>query len=233
MLTRAGSSPFTGAVAGSGAGRHLVLQITRLPSGGAFPVCIGVRWRPVVVETTSTVTITLAGYAPREGSGQCVDGLDAPVPFPVRLSAPLADRRLVDGSDGSVHTVFDGSSMPLPAPGSLPDGVVGEPVRWDERTGVAMQRWRSAGSSPAGAHDVWISVGPAAGIAAGAPVPSRTARRVDVGGTAGQVWHEGGPYDVVVVRFRGGADTVEVRTVQDEGSRGTVAAALRIARALG
>ena len=232
-LTWAGSSPFTGAVVSSPGARELVLQITRLPTGGPFPACTGVRWRPLVVESRTSVTVTLSGYAPADESGQCIDGLDAPVPFPVTLSAPVGARRLVDGSDGTTHPVFDGRSMPVPSSTALPAGVRGEPVRWDEKTRVASKRWQSAGPSSGSTRDVRISFGPAAGIAAGAPLPSRTGSDVRVGDVDGRLWHGGGPYDVVVVRFPRGTDVVEVRTVQDDGEPDTEDQALRIARSLG
>lgn len=231
-LTRAGSSPFIGAVAGSASSRDLVVQITRLPSDPPFPVCTGVRWLPVLQETDDAVVVTAAAFAPRD-SGRCVDGLDATVPLQVRLRAPIGDRRLVDGSDGREHAVFDAARMPVPAAAALPDGTEPEPLRWDEVAHVATRRWRSPqGTADDAARDVWIAIGPAAGIAAGAPLPSRTGVPVRIGEQAGRVWHGGGPYDVVVVRFPRGPDVVEVRTVRSSGEQGAVDAAVAIARSL-
>jgi hypothetical protein len=138
---------------------------------------------------------------------------------------------VVDLATGKTHPVLDPTTVP--APTVLPAGVRALPLTWDEKRRVAFRRWQS-GSSAAGTYlDVWLSVGSRSGIEAGAPTPGHSSLPVAIGRRTGRLWHGRGPFDVVVIRWPlPDGRLVEVRTVDESTTHGTVRTAESIARSV-
>ena len=232
-LLWAGTSPFGGVVAASSDARSVVVQITQLPTDGPFFPCTELHYVPLVHREGAVYTVAVATYAPAPGPtpGMCTGGLDASVPVTVRLPGAAGDRPFIDAATGKAHTVLDASTVPRPAADALPVGAREQPIHWNDTTGVAWRRWQ-AGSANADHRDVWLSLGSAGAIAAGAPTPSRTSTAVRIGTATGRLWHgRSGALDIVVIRWLRDGRTVEIRTVWTTAPE-SVQVALAIARSV-
>jgi hypothetical protein len=94
--------------------------------------------RGVTSENSTTVTITVRAYPPSNPLPMptpapgtvlgCSEIGHPPVPLSVKLSQPLGDRALIDGTTGTRYSVLKAST--LPAPSYLPAGYVDKGVQW-------------------------------------------------------------------------------------------------------
>ena len=222
-LPLAGTVPFLDVIAAADDPRVIVVQAD--PDRTVGISCVRTVKRAVVREAPRTVSVLIAAYARQPPPGTGCDGEGDRDPVRIRLASPLGKRTLIDEATGRRHPVLDPATVPTLS--AAPASFEAEPLRWDDRTGLVIRRWSS------GDRSVWLTVGQLGRLEAGAPLPSRTGRHVTVGPAGGTVWHGGGPYDVVVVRWRlPDGRGVEVRTVEERPSSGSVGRAVALARAV-
>ena len=141
-LQFAGDVPWNSAVLDrDGRTLHLLADRSRFQGQD----CSAPEERTSVQETSSLVTITVAGYAEPLPAGAVCTGVGFELqPETVRLATPLHGRRLVDPSDGSRRTVLGDAAVPTLA--RVPAGYVSQPLTWadegpDQHT--ASRTWQS------------------------------------------------------------------------------------------
>lgn len=96
--------------------------------------------RVQVRQNADSVVVLVAGYAqPLPPGVGCAGVGHLPQLQPIRLTAPLGTRRLIDASTQVAHAVLDASGVPTLT--GLPAGYVPQPVQWDEKTGEVNRTW--------------------------------------------------------------------------------------------
>ena len=187
----AGSIPWANAVADPTDPRVLYVEAQGDNLKGV-QVCGAPIQRVQITQTTSTVTLLVAGYATPLPAGTACGGVGhAPVRQKIELAAPLAGRPLLDAATDKTHPVLDPATVPTAH--HVPSGFVQQPLGWEEGTGLASRVWSSS-LDPSGST-LSIEYGSRLAIESQIPAPDGpTWAPVQVGSQTAAVWHTRSQY---------------------------------------
>ena len=135
----AGGVPWAGAVVADARSSSLTIFADGDSIVSKRGVCGLPDERVYASETSTSVTILVAGYETPTRSNVCAGVGHGPQIQRLTLAAPLGRRTLIDATGQKVHHVLDATSVPAPP---VPARFSSDPVQWDEKTGIVSRVYR-------------------------------------------------------------------------------------------
>ena len=220
----AGGVPWAGAVIASPDSTSLTVAA----DGDAIVtkkfVCGLPQERVYVHESSTTVTVLVAGYAePLPAKYACAAVGHEPQLNRITLNRPLGSRGLIDATGAKRHDVLVASTVPAPR---VPTGYTARPLQWDEQTGLATRIY----STPAMVETIQLGYGTANTLADPGGGFSRVAS-VRIAAASATVWRNNDArIDMTTVIWSLGQHRLELTVQGDPQRHLSVAAAIALAR---